>query len=110
MNNGSLEPGNYICRVVSLKSSCGMDGSQMISHATIYSKSEVCGGKGSVWNVFLFSVGALYFLQVCKGSQKYISCWLRIVELLMVCYSKLAKLHLDVLVAQGDCESYNRTL
>lgn len=61
MNRGSLEPTNYICRVVSLKSRCWTDGSQMISHATIYSKSEGCGGKGNVWNILLISVGALYF-------------------------------------------------
>lgn len=101
MNNGSLEPGNYICRVVSLKSSCGTDGSQMISHATLYSKSEVCGGKGNVWNILLISLGALYFLKVYKGSRKNISCWLRVVELLMVGYSKLPKLDFDVLVAHG---------
>jgi len=62
MNNGSLEPANYIFRVVSLKSRCWTDGSQMISHAITYSKSEGCGEKGSVWNTLLVSVGALYFV------------------------------------------------
>lgn len=61
MNNGSLEPANYICRVVSLGSRCWTDGSQMISHATIYSKSEGCGEEGNMWNILLISVGALYF-------------------------------------------------
>lgn len=61
-NNASLEPANYICRVVSLKSRCWTDGSQ-ISHATIYSKSEGCGEKGNVWSIFLISVGALCFLR-----------------------------------------------
>ena len=61
MNNGSLEPANYICRVVSLKSRCWTDGSQMISHAIFYRKSEGCGEKGNVWNILLISVGALHF-------------------------------------------------
>lgn len=73
MINGSLEPANYICRLVSLKSRCWTDGSQMISHAAMYSKSEGCGEKGSVWSIFLISVGALYFFtciqrltEICK--------------------------------------------
>lgn len=73
MNNGSLEPANYICRMVSLKSRSWTDGSQMISHAIIYSKSEGCGEKGSVWNILLISVGAMYFFtgiqrvtEICK--------------------------------------------
>lgn len=61
INNGSLEPANCICRVVSLKSRCWTDGSQMISHATTYSKSKGCGEKGSVWNICLRPLGALYF-------------------------------------------------
>lgn len=73
MNNGSLEPANYICRVVSLKNRCWTDGSQIISHATIYSKSKGCGEKCSVWNILLISMGPLYFFigiqrltEVCK--------------------------------------------
>lgn len=68
INNGSLEPANYICRVVFLKSRCWTDGSQMISHAIIYSKSEGCGEKGSVWNILLISVGALlHFYRYIKA-------------------------------------------
>lgn len=99
MNNGSLEPTNYICRVVSLKSRCWTDGSQMISHATIYSKSEGCGEKVTCGTYFSFLWEPCTFLWVYKGSQKCKSRWSGTVELLMFGYSKLAKLHLEVPVA-----------
>lgn len=97
MNSGSLEPASYICRVVSLGSRCWTDGSQMISHATIYSKSEGCGVTCGTYFSFLWE--PCTFLWVFKGSQKCMSRWLRTVELLMFGYSKLAKLHLEALVS-----------
>lgn len=101
MNNGSLVPANYICGVVSLKSRCWTDVSQMISHATLYSKSEGCGEKGDVWNILLISVGALYFFTGIKTLTEMCEntfCTVKNCRAADVWLQQVTKLHFEVLV------------
>lgn len=70
----------------------------MISHATLYSKSEGCVGKGDVWNILLISVGALYFFTGIKRLTEMCESLVKNCRAADVWLQQVTKLHLEVLV------------